>query len=125
MIPRKKKICKSCETEKYLFGKGLCKPCYLRLNNKPINKISQKHKELLIEYTVIRKEFLESCNYTCQVKLNGCTTVATDIHHISGKHSKELYLNPKFFLSTCRSCHKYIEEHPVFAYENGFSVKRL
>ncbi|OPC53429.1 hypothetical protein [Elizabethkingia bruuniana] len=124
MIPRKKKICKSCETEKYLFGKGLCKPCYLRINNKPINKISQKHKELLSEYTVIRKEFLESCNYICKPNLENCTRKATEVHHMKGKVSKELYLNPKYFLPTCSSCHKYIEEHPEFAYENGFSIKR-
>lgn len=90
MIPRKKKICKSCETEKYLFGKGLCKPCYLRLNNKPINKISQKHKELLSEYTVIRKEFLESCNYICKPNLENCTRKATEVHHMKGKVSKEV-----------------------------------
>ncbi|WP_277496592.1 HNH endonuclease signature motif containing protein [Elizabethkingia anophelis] len=117
MIPRKKKICKSCETEKYLFGKGLCKPCYLRLNNKQINKISQKHKELLSEYTVIRKEFLIN-NPICSVNQISCTKIATDIHHIK---PRAFFLNDiSVFMSVCRNCHDWIHSNDLEARKLGY-----
>ena len=46
-IPRKKKICKGCGKEKYLFGHGMCKFCYQKdraknISRKPIRKSRMK-----------------------------------------------------------------------------------
>ena len=40
MIPRKKKTCKGCGQEKYLFGRGLCDACYRR-SQSSVNRRSQ------------------------------------------------------------------------------------
>jgi len=40
MIPRKKKTCKGCGQERYLFGRGLCDSCYRRAQ-KPLQRRSQ------------------------------------------------------------------------------------
>lgn len=57
-VKRKKKICNNCHEEKYLFGLGMCKYCYNKVNAKPIKKISTNYKKLLEDYAPIRKQFL-------------------------------------------------------------------
>lgn len=106
------------------FSKGLCLGCWKINHAKPIRKISEKHQKTISEYGLIRKEFLKE-NPSCQIKLNGCTRIATEIHHSKGKSSKEQYLKKEDFVATCRSCHNYVEAHPKFAKENGFSKNRL
>ena len=56
MIPRKKKICKSCGNEKYIFGKGLCDYCY-KTKQKKIKPISESHKKTLNEYKPTRVQY--------------------------------------------------------------------
>lgn len=106
------------------FSKGLCKGCWKIKFGKPIRKVSVKHQQTINDYKVIRKSFLEK-HAVCEAKLKDCTGTATEVHHIAGKSCKEQYLNEDNFLPVCRNCHKYIEEHPEFAKENGFSKNRL
>lgn len=106
------------------FSKGLCQSCWKMKFGKPIRKISEKHQKTVNEYSGIRKEFLEKYP-NCQAKLKGCLIKADQVHHQSGKSSKEQYLKVEDFLAVCGNCHTYIEEHPAFAKENGFSKNRL
>ena len=106
----KKKICSSCNQETFLFKSSpkLCKSCYQKSYNKPIKKVSDRHKETLKEYKVIREEFLKN-NPNCQLRLQGCTFVATDIHHtFSGKDKQKYFLDIKTWKALCRNCHSIL-----------------
>lgn len=122
MIPRKKKICKGCGNEKYIFGKGLCDYCY-KTKQKKIKPISESHKKTLNEYKPIREAYLLKHKY-CEANLKRCTKVATEIHHKASKIGK-LYTDDNNFLAVCRNCHTWIEENPKEAKELGFSENRL
>lgn len=95
---------------------------FLSKPRKPIPKVSAKQLENLKKYRKIRDEFM--ANKTCEAKLNGCTGKATDLHHAKGKIG-DLLTDKRYFKALCRNCHSYIEVHPDFAKENGFSFNRL
>lgn len=130
----KKKKCKTCKKETYIFSKGNCKPCankgYLKksLDNPkpktPIKKISAKYKAILAEYKPLRKEFLEK-NPICQLRLSTCTHKAEVIHHTQGKDSRELYLDTTKWLASCSNCNLEVERIGEKAYELKLKRKRL
>lgn len=124
MIQRKKKICKCCGLEKYLFGKGFCQMCYNFRVAKPIKKISDKHKETLRDYKKVRIEYLTQ-NPTCKARLKNCTVIATEVHHLIGKTNREKYLDVNNFMSVCRGCHQQIEDGGIWVYERGFKINRI
>lgn len=135
----KKKLCVGCKSEQYIWknhsGNRYCKPCWHRIkdkvnsiktkpvlkkNTKPIKKVSSKMSVQLTIYTKLRRVFLEK-NPLCQASLHNCTLQSTDVHHKKGRGK---YLNdPTTWLSVCRSCHMWIEEHPVESTEMGFTDK--
>lgn len=118
----KKKVCKSCSQETFLFSKGLCKSCWAKNHTKPIPKISKKYKQTLKEYKPVRQKFLNS-NPFCALNLKGCTKTATCIHHKKGKHSKELYLDETFWLPSCINCNRVVEEIGEKAYQMGLKIR--
>jgi hypothetical protein len=79
-------------------------------------KIEPKKKR-----TKVRADFLKA-HPTCEV--GTCTKKATDIHHKCGRRKKYLS-NPKYFLAVCRGHHLFVESHPIWARENGYSLSRL
>lgn len=88
-----------------------------------IKKMSETHKETLKQYRTKRAEFLKS-HPVCMANLEGCTKKATQVHHMAGKASRELYLNEKLFLACCHNCHAIVERNPAFSKQNGLSVSR-
>ena len=116
-----------CNLETFLFKSNpkLCKTCYQKSYNKSINKVSDKHKETLKEYKVVKEEFLKQYT-TCQVKISpDCTyDKGIAIHHIQGKSSKELYLNKSNFIACCNPCNLYLELFPNEAYEKCLKIHR-
>lgn len=132
MIKRKKRKCKGCGRDHYLFGKGLCEFCYKKQpykakpKNKPIKKISERQKSILNEYGKVRANYLKE-HPCCEVGLpgcSGCEPQLMQIHHKKGKASKDLWLDTTFYLAVCYSCHIFIEQNPEIAYENGWSISR-
>lgn len=131
MIPRKKKTCKVCGREDYIFSKGRCKPCAQKAyaNNAQttpqpptkIKPISDKQAARLREYRKVRDEFMKT-HSVCQV--DGCKNIPTDVHHMRGKIG-DLLTDVNFFLAVCRGCHTRIETNPEWAKENGYSLNRL
>lgn len=89
----------------------------------PVKKISDKQTTKNKVYTAKRIIFL-AAHPKCQAKLEGCTQVATDVHHMAGR-TGSLFLDESQWLPVCRACHSYIETHPDFAKEKGFSKSRL
>jgi len=134
MINQKKKICNNCNTEQFIWkndkGSRYCKNCWFKskepdskpLKFKPINVKSKKMIVLDQAYTQLRKSFMEK-NPMCQAALANCSRNSTDVHHMKGRG--ENYLVVSTWLSVCRSCHTYIEEHPLEAKELGYSISRL
>jgi len=74
-----------------------------------------------LAYTKLRKKFMEE-KPMCEAALPGCTGQSTDVHHKKGRGQYHLMVST--WLSVCRHCHTYIEEHPAEAIELGFSEKR-
>lgn len=141
MIKHKKKVCSSCGKEDYLFGYTLCKYCYnkkkfqeklakKKLKSTPkktkIKQVSEKRKESLNEYNKVKAEYFRE-HPCCEVGLPGCYTCderVRTLHHKKGRIG-ELLTNKEFFLTACISCHQLIEENPLMARENGWSLSRL
>jgi 5-methylcytosine-specific restriction endonuclease McrA len=48
-----------------------------------------------------RQQVLERDGYRCQLKLDGCTTRATHVHHVYGKGGGD---DPAGLLSSCEHC---------------------
>lgn len=125
----KLKICTGCEEEKIIWksvGKRekYCKECwYKKEKPKQINKVSEKKKKELDEYSKKRKAFL-ALNSTCQARLQNCTYLSTDVHHKAGRIGDNM-LNMNTWLAVCRNCHSIIENNPILAKEMGFSKSRL
>jgi hypothetical protein len=74
-------------------------------------------------YKPIREEFLKA-HPDCQLKLQGCTFVSTEIEHRQGKSSKELYLDSTKWFAVCRNCHTLVEGLGEQAYTKGLKLKR-
>lgn len=73
------------------------------------------------QYKVVRKQFLKD-HPICQVK--GCNKPAAEVHHKKGRIGT-LLTDVKSFLGTCRSHHKQIEQNPLWAKQEGYSLSRL
>jgi len=137
MIKHRKKLCKGCNTEQYLFGYQLCKVCYNRKKIeekklkavKPrarIKQVSDKQKNLLNQYGKVRAQFLKE-HPCCEVNLPGCSEChpsLMQVHHRAGRIGS-LLLDKTKFLAVCYSCHIFLEAHPLLAYEKGWSISRI
>ena len=111
---------------------GLCTNCYQSfiLNNDhnkvikkkaPIKKVSDKRKEDNAVYKKLRDEFMsQKENQICPI--TGKPT--TDLHHKKGRVGK-LFLDTRYWVALSREGHKFVEENPIWAKENGYSLSRL
>lgn len=73
-------------------------------------------------YMEIRNNFLAE-HPVCQCGADGCTGVATEVHHKKGRGIWLLIV--QYFLAVCHVCHRKIETRPEWAKENGYSVDRV
>jgi hypothetical protein len=72
-----------------------------------IKKVSDKRKVEDKQYAKLRREYLQE-HPECQIKLFGCTYVATEIHHLE---SRGIRLNKvESFLSSCPECHRFLHD---------------
>ena len=122
----KMKLCSGCETEQYIWktiGRDrYCKSCAATIT--PTKKIPAKSSKKASEdetYSKLRRDFL-TLHPTCRAQLPTCTAQATDVHHKKGRG--KYYLITPTWLPVCRTCHMWIETHPIEAKELGFSEDR-
>lgn len=88
---------------------------------KRIPKISQKRQIENAKYSVLRIEFLgKKENSICPITKQP----TTDIHHMKGRVGS-LFLDTKYWVALSREGHKFVEENPIWAKENGYSLNRL
>lgn len=83
--------------------------------NKPMNRISDKHRKELKEYSKIRYDYF-MLNHFCEI----CGNAATDIHH-KARRGKNLN-NTETWMPVCRPCHMRIESNGKWARENGYLI---
>jgi len=132
MIQKLKK-CSKCNQLKVIWkncgGDKFCKNCWsCHSGNKGIKPSAKKipprsSKKLVLdkEYSKLRKEFLTK-HAMCEAHLTRCSIYATDVHHASGRGKH--YLDMTTWKALCRTCHSYIELHPIFAKQIGMSTNR-
>ena len=121
-------MCQGCQTLKHIWkshGKDkYCQQCWYSIEKpKSISPVSTKRRGEMDTYSKLREAFLIVKPH-CEAKLQGCTGVSTDVHHKMGRLG-ENYLKISTWLSTCRSCHSWIELNSEAAKELGFSQSRL
>jgi hypothetical protein len=130
-------ICPQCNEWKPLERSGVCASCAAAIRkaerkkapaaSDPIAKVSQKQSKMLNQYAKIRQKFL--LNKWCAYHGKPC--LPTDIHHAMGRvgfaDDKEipLLIDIRYFVPVCREAHRWIEEHPREAKEQGYSESRL
>lgn len=129
-------ICATCEEFKPLERNGHCATCNAlnrRIDRakavepkKPIAKVSKALAKEREVYAKLRQKFL--LNKWCAYHGRPC--IPTDIHHAAGRvgvNEKGIprLLDVETFVPLCSEAHRYIEENPKFAKENGYSESRL
>lgn len=76
-----------------------------------IKHLSKKREKQNKVYLTIRKIFLEN-HPNCQVKLEGCTKFASEIHHAKKRTGYRL-TDIENFISICRNCHIKVENQNI------------
>jgi len=128
----KLKKCAECGTMFKQFNslnKYCSAPCKLK-NTKPkvnqpfkpkISPVSKKQAVRLLQYSADRKVFLDKPeNAKCPI--TGWPT--TDVHHKRGRIG-DLLLDQRYWVALSREGHDYVEDNPIWAKENGYSLDRL
>lgn len=92
----------------------------------PIPKRSEKMKEAMKKYKPIMIAWLAKPeNKYCQIKMKGCTKIATQIHHSAGRQGEQL-MKEEDFIASCSHCNVIgVEENDAEAREKGFKKTRL
>ena len=134
MIPRKKKICKGCQQERYIFSRGLCDNCnkrYKSLSGRlsrsndgrvPLKGASGKYisprsdKRIIQEkeYTAICKEIDAEAKETGHLECFFCgdMVVRADHHHLDGRDGDRL-TQREWIVRAHRKCHMDYHNKPV------------
>ena len=85
-----------------------------------MRKASTRRAKQNREYTKVRLEYLNEHPYCERCEGNQ----ATEIHPKKGR-IELLLINKEFFCALCHNCHVWVENNPVEAKEQGFSLNRL
>lgn len=117
MITRKKKICKVCGLDKYLFSQGRCQQCTLA-QSKPLAKKRKitGEKNLFLELWAERPHICTNCKAPL-----GDEPI---VHYFSHNHSKgsrpDLRLDKSNITILCKECHFAYE----FQGEEAFNARK-
>lgn len=139
MIKPKLKLCGGCYFPKHIWknqdGKKLCRDCYGKsltgvakkskpTKARPIPVRSSKRAKLDAVYSSMRVIFL-TAHPMCHAHIDAkCTQKSSEVHHKCGRIG-EFYLDTRYWLPTCHSCHVWIEKNVEKSKEMGLSVDRL
>lgn len=93
------------------------------MKRSPLRKRSKKRSKQETEYSKLRLLYLNDHEF-CESRLPGCSLKATDIHHKKGRVNEDL-TDITEWMAVCRSCHQWIETHPIEATELGFRKSKM
>jgi hypothetical protein len=115
------KHCNNINCERQWKDTFLKKNSGIDKKHKPIKKVSDKRKLEQIIYNSERIKFLSLPeNKICPITKKP----TTDVHHKKGRIG-DLFLDKKYWVALSRDGHKFVEENPEWAKENGHSLSRL
>lgn len=86
----------------------------------PAKKITAKRAAQTVEYTKLRREYLEAYP-ACEVE--DCNNKAKEVHHKKGRENN-LLTNTDYFMAVCPGCHHRITTDSAWAIEKGYSYQR-
>jgi len=88
-------------------------------------KRSDKLKEEFKGYKKQVKIYLsQPDNLLCKIKAEGCTKLATCVHHTAGRTGAQLK-KEEDWMPACESCNSWCESNDSLAREKGFKKSRL
>lgn len=136
----KLKLCDGCGKQQVIWKNesvdGIrnryCKSCWSCRNSndtkdKPTrNPIAPRsHKRSQEEKLYAGKRVLFMLSHTlCEANMTGlCTQRSTDVHHKAGRIGS-LLLDEAQWMAVCRTCHMWIETHPIEATEMGWRTSK-
>lgn len=90
---------------------------------KKIKPFSDKRAKLNREYG--RESRARWQGQPCSIRSPVCTGISEGMHHLAGKGTPELLLDPDNQIPACNPCNLYVEVHDAWARRNGFKLSRL
>lgn len=90
---------------------------------KGINKRSEKMVQEMKDYKPAMIQYLKT-HTSCMIKFDGCTKVATCVHHAAGRIGEKLH-DQNDWLASCQNCNLQVEINDAEAREKGFKKSRL
>lgn len=122
MIPRKKKICKSCGHERYIFAKGMCQPC------QPKKKIKNGNKNARTNSDFYQSVILENKGRPCEEC--GCEIPfpsATNVSHIITRGANDALRsdrrNHRWYCHRCHHRYEYGDRLGMRTNEQNQNIK--
>ena len=118
MIKQKKKVCKVCNTEQFIFSKKMCKSCSLKsgkrlrqVSDKQLVKIEKEKLErsemLLVFEQFYEKHITKSCG-ECGKSITELRTY--NVHHLLEKRNyPEFKFDTDNLMLLCGDCHSTYE----------------
>lgn len=110
MITRKKKICRECGREDYIFSKGRCKSCAMKSYSRPGR--SDKYQQVKeAEYDAMKLAWDQAADKHGHCHCAECGTVLKEwqpVHcaHVWGKGAAPAFrCDPRNFFMLCFRCH--------------------
>src|SRR2546430_1678255 len=86
----------------------------------PIARVSQKQRQKIELRARIRKDKVKKLGRGCQIQSPVCRKWEQGLHHLK-KKSQGGHDSDANTLLCCRRCNNFIENHPVWAREHGFT----
>lgn len=113
VIRNKKKVCKGCNKQTYIFSQGLCKVCsqYKKYNSK-----KHEYKERRNKDHSFYMQVWDSRDHVCQLCGQSIHNPRSyNFHHIlpKSKHPQDRY-NPANIAILCWTCHDQQHLKPLF-----------
>jgi hypothetical protein len=106
-------------------------------NNTPINKFSKKGADVNRRYLARLKTWKRGKKCTATFKHDCDQHLGIECHHMAGRSNDSFWdewaeengvvltLDERFWRPLCGESHRYVTNHPQFAYENQYSFKRI
>lgn len=109
MIQPKKKICKTCNTEQFLWARSECKFCSSK-NYKKINNVS--HKQLDTDKILHQIYVQMDANPDKNCFFCGSTTNLSHAHLIRRSENREFIVRKSNIVHACIECHNCWDDNP-------------
>lgn len=110
------KPCAGCSFSKPIYknisGKKYCRDCARRLQ--PPKRIAPRGTKRIASDRIYfnRAYKFKQLHPICEVRLQGCSHITTDVHHLySGMDRSKYMLDESTWLGVCRNCHTNLHDN--------------